>query len=137
MNPAVVIEIPDALADRYKGCGIALAAIRNGTIVGLVYVRDILPDPDDSPTAWERDPHVANDIDSIWTASLIVGDGPDDMYDICVVGEPGRIGPTPYDVTGSRDGEAVTFAAATASSWDEACRLAEIEARRASIRPVE
>lgn len=88
-------------------------------------------------TAWERDPHVTDDTDSIWTASLIVGDGSDDLYDMLVIGEPDRIGPTPYDVTGSRDGEAMTFAAATASSWDEACRLAEIEARRASIRAVE
>ncbi len=86
---------------------------------------------------WERDPHIADGIDSIWTAFLVVGDGPDDMFDMLVIGEPDRVGPTPFDVTGSRDGLAVTFAADTASSWDEACRLAEIEARRASIRPVE
>ncbi|CAN7178571.1 hypothetical protein [Rhizobium sp. LjRoot258] len=49
MTPAIVIKIPDVLADRYKGCGTALAAIKDETIVDLVYIRDILPDADDSP----------------------------------------------------------------------------------------
>lgn len=49
MNPTVVIKIPDALADRYKGYGAALAAIKDETIVDLVYIRDILPYADESP----------------------------------------------------------------------------------------
>jgi hypothetical protein len=85
---------------------------------------------------WERDHTIASDTQSIWTNLLIVGGGPDDSYDMCVLGEPGRFGPTPYDVTGTREGTAVMFASGCASSWDEACRLAEIMARRASIKSV-
>jgi len=84
---------------------------------------------------WERDGTVAEDTISTWTNIFIVGD--EDSYDMLVIGEPGRIGPTQYSVTGTRDGIGVTFAERTASSWDEACRLVEIEARRASIRAVE
>lgn len=54
MNPTVVIKIPDALADRYKGCGTAVAAIKDETIVDLVYIRDILPDADESPESLFR-----------------------------------------------------------------------------------
>lgn len=86
---------------------------------------------------WERDSEVAKDTESTWTNIFVAGDGPDDGYDMLVVGEPGRVGPTMYSVTGTRDMRGVTFAERTASSWDEACRLAEIEARRASIRAVE
>lgn len=86
---------------------------------------------------WERDTEVADNTESTWTSALIVGDGPEDMYDILVIGEPGRVGPTHYSVTGTRNMDGVTFAEGWASSWDEACRLAEIEARRASIRAVE
>lgn len=49
MTPAIVMEIPPTLADRYKGRGLALAAINEETIVDLVYIRDILPNPDDDP----------------------------------------------------------------------------------------
>ncbi|MFB2567280.1 hypothetical protein [Rhizobium sp. IMFF44] len=82
---------------------------------------------------WERDPHVAKGIVSTWTNALIVGEGPEDFYDMCVVGDP-DCGRAVFDVTGRRDGKPVTFAKGRASSWDEACRLAVIEARRASIR---
>ena len=42
-----VIKIPDALAHQYKEFGKALAAIKDGTIVDLVYIRDILPEADE------------------------------------------------------------------------------------------
>jgi hypothetical protein len=86
---------------------------------------------------WERDPYVADDTDSTWTSALIVGDRPDDMYDMLIVGEPDSVGPALYSVTGTRNMTGVTFARDTADSWEEARRLAEIEARRASIRLVE
>ncbi|KAB0459787.1 hypothetical protein [Agrobacterium radiobacter] len=86
---------------------------------------------------WERDDTVAGDTNGAWTNLLIVGDGEEDTYDILVLGAPGRIGPTHYSVTGTRNRTGVTFAEGHASSWDEACRLAIIQARRASIRPVE
>lgn len=86
---------------------------------------------------WERDDTVANDTKSTWTSALVVGDAPDDMYDMLIVGEPGRRGPTLYSVSGSRDGKGVTFAEGPASSWEEARRLVLIEARRASIRLAE
>lgn len=85
---------------------------------------------------WERDDTVADDT-STWTNLLIVGDGEEDTYDMLVIGEPGRTGPTHYSVTGTRNRTGVTFAEGTAASWDEACHLAKVEARRASIRPVE
>ncbi|MXN44085.1 hypothetical protein GR138_02720 [Shinella kummerowiae] len=85
---------------------------------------------------WERDDTVADDTHSTWTNLLVVGDGEEDTYDMLVIGEPGRTGPTHYSVTGTRAGTGVTFAEGWASSWGEACRLAEIEARRASIRLV-
>ncbi|MDP9559935.1 UNVERIFIED_ORG: hypothetical protein J2740_001105 [Rhizobium nepotum] len=85
---------------------------------------------------WERDDTVADDTNT-WTNLLIVGDGEEDTYDMLVIGEPGRTGPTHYSVTGTRNRTGVTFADGWASSWDEACRLAVIAARRAAIRPVE
>jgi hypothetical protein len=54
MTPAIVMEIPATLADRYKGRGLALAAIKDETIVDLVYIRDILPDADESPESLFR-----------------------------------------------------------------------------------
>jgi len=87
---------------------------------------------------WERDDTVAGShTHSTWTNLLIVGDGEEDTYDMLVIGEPGRTGPTHYSVTGTRNRTGVTFVEGHASSWDEACRLATIQARRASIRPVE
>jgi hypothetical protein len=84
---------------------------------------------------WERDPYIAKGIADTWTNALIVGDGPEDFYDMCVVGDPDH-GRAVYDVTGRRHGRTMTFAKGPASSWDEACRLAVIEARRASIKLV-
>ena len=86
---------------------------------------------------WRRDDTVAECTVSTWTNYLLTGDHAEDGYDILVIGEPGRIGPTHFSVTGTRIMSGVTFAEGQASSWDEACRLAEIEARRASIRIVE
>lgn len=48
------MNIPDTLADLYKGCGTALAAVEGGTIVDLVYLRDILPDANDGPESLVR-----------------------------------------------------------------------------------
>lgn len=38
-----VFKIPETLAAQYKGCGWALAAVRDGEVVELIYLRDILP----------------------------------------------------------------------------------------------
>lgn len=38
-----VFKIPAALASQYKGSGWALAAIRDGAVVEIIYLRDILP----------------------------------------------------------------------------------------------
>ncbi|MCQ1770368.1 hypothetical protein NOI24_03590 [Neorhizobium galegae] len=86
---------------------------------------------------WERDTEVAKDTESTWTNFFIAGDGPEDEYDICVIGEPDTEFPAHFDVTGIRNGESVIFAEGRASSFEDACHLAEIEARRASIRPVD
>lgn len=54
-----VFKIPDALEDKYHGCGIALASVTGGVIVNLVYLRDALEDfsgeQDDLPTALTDD----------------------------------------------------------------------------------
>lgn len=86
---------------------------------------------------WERDDTVADDTQSTWTNIFVIGNGAEDTYDMLVIGEPDRTGPTHYSVTGTRNRTGVTFAEGTASSWDEACHLAKVAARRASIRPVE
>lgn len=44
---ATVFKIGDALADKYRGAGHALAAVTGGQVVGLVYVRDVLPNYDE------------------------------------------------------------------------------------------
>ena len=41
-----VYPIPDDLAAAYKGSGHALAAIKDGGPVDLIYMRDLLPDFD-------------------------------------------------------------------------------------------
>lgn len=43
-----VFKIGEELADKYHGAGHALAAVTGGQVVGLVYVRDVLPDYDES-----------------------------------------------------------------------------------------
>lgn len=43
-KPMNVFKIPDTLADKYNGAGHALAATVNGQLVGLVYLRDVLPE---------------------------------------------------------------------------------------------
>lgn len=45
-KPMNIFKIPDALADKYHGAGHALAATVNGQVVGLVYLRDALPELD-------------------------------------------------------------------------------------------
>ena len=39
-----VFKVPGSLADKYHGAGLALAAIVQGQLVGLVYITDVLPD---------------------------------------------------------------------------------------------
>ncbi|MGF9565584.1 hypothetical protein AAIH70_18910 [Neorhizobium sp. BT27B] len=56
-----VSKIPDALAHQYKESGKALAAFKDDTVVGLVYIRDILPDaeePAESLLPLWSNPHV-------------------------------------------------------------------------------
>lgn len=45
--------VPDQLADAYKGSGHALAAVKDGLLIDLLYLRDLLPDfqPDDTKSA--------------------------------------------------------------------------------------
>ena len=42
-----VFKIGDTLASKYNGAGIALGAVTGGELVGLVYLRDALPDFDE------------------------------------------------------------------------------------------
>ena len=42
-----VFKIGDALAEKYRGAGHALAAVTGGQVVDLRYLRDSLPDYDD------------------------------------------------------------------------------------------
>lgn len=42
-----IFKIPDAIADKYDGCGYAMASVTGGQIVNLIYLRDILPEFDD------------------------------------------------------------------------------------------
>lgn len=46
-------SIPDQLAAAYKGSGHALAAVKDGRLLDLLYMRDLLPDfePEDVETA--------------------------------------------------------------------------------------
>ena len=45
-KPMNIFKIPDALANKYHGAGHALAATVKGQVVGLVYLRDALPELD-------------------------------------------------------------------------------------------
>jgi hypothetical protein len=49
----MTLPIPDDLAGAYKGSGHALAAIHDGVIRDLLYLRDLIPDfgPEDVETA--------------------------------------------------------------------------------------
>lgn len=85
---------------------------------------------------WERDPDMCDDSDSIWTAAFVTGGGAEDLYDMCVVGEPDHNGPASWDVTGVRDGVTVIFGSGEAASFEAACHSAAIAARRASMRVV-
>jgi len=52
--------IPDELAGAYKGCGHALAAVNNGCLIDLLYLRDLLPDFDpERPEAFIGDYRLA------------------------------------------------------------------------------
>lgn len=42
----MTLPIPDELESAYKGSGHALAAVRDGRIADLLYLRDLLPDFD-------------------------------------------------------------------------------------------
>lgn len=50
MTQAQVFPIPESLADKYHGAGHALAAVTGGQGVGLIYLRDSLPDYADGST---------------------------------------------------------------------------------------
>lgn len=39
-----VVPVPDELAAAYKGSGHALAAVKDGHLIDLLYLRDLLPD---------------------------------------------------------------------------------------------
>jgi len=43
----LVLNIPDSLAEKYSGSGYALAASKNGKLVDLIYLYDVLPDFDE------------------------------------------------------------------------------------------
>lgn len=42
----MVLDVPEALAGAYHGSGHALAAHRDGVLLDLIYLRDVLPDFD-------------------------------------------------------------------------------------------
>lgn len=46
-----VYPIPDSLAHHYKGSDIALAAIAEGDVAALIYIRDLVPDFGDTVSA--------------------------------------------------------------------------------------
>jgi hypothetical protein len=48
-----VFPIPDELAAAYKGSGHALAAVKDGRLIDLLYLRDLLPgfEPEGAETA--------------------------------------------------------------------------------------
>ena len=48
MKQANVFKIPDALADKYHGCGYVFAAVTGGQITDLVYLNSVIPDLDES-----------------------------------------------------------------------------------------
>ena len=49
------IATEGSVADKYHGCGHAIAAVANGRVVDFVYVGDVLPDYDDEdPGALEN-----------------------------------------------------------------------------------
>lgn len=54
----VVWNVPDSLADKYRGAGLAMAAVCGGQMVDLVYLEDAIPgfdqDAYDSPEAAVR-----------------------------------------------------------------------------------
>lgn len=50
-----VYKIPDALANKYRGAGYALAVTLDGQLIDIVYLSDILPDFDGSPTGFTDD----------------------------------------------------------------------------------
>jgi len=55
-----VYSIPPALDAAYRGAGHALAAIKGGVLVDLIYLRDLLPDFDpDAPAAHISDHRLA------------------------------------------------------------------------------
>lgn len=39
-----VFKVPDTLASKYHGAGLALAATRNGVLINIAYLEDVLPD---------------------------------------------------------------------------------------------
>jgi hypothetical protein len=41
-----VFKVPESLAEKYHGCGHALAATADGELIDIVYLVDILPDFD-------------------------------------------------------------------------------------------
>lgn len=43
-----VFKVGDSLAEKYNGAGHALAAVTGGQVVDLRYLRDVLPDYDES-----------------------------------------------------------------------------------------
>lgn len=83
---------------------------------------------------FELDPHVAADLDCAWTAEIRTADGR--LVEMCVIGDPEDDGPSSWDVTGVRNGQAVVFASGQAASFAEACEQAIKHGRRAAIAAV-
>lgn len=49
-----IFKIEGPVADKYHGCGQALAAVTGGKIVDLVYLRDVIEDVDEESEASVR-----------------------------------------------------------------------------------
>lgn len=82
---------------------------------------------------WERDTNVA---EHAWTNYFMAGDGPEDDYDMVVIGEPNQQAPASCEVRGIRDGEDVVIFFRVEDDFETACATAEVQARRAAIRIV-
>ncbi|MCX8996256.1 hypothetical protein NOF55_16450 [Rhizobiaceae bacterium BDR2-2] len=85
---------------------------------------------------WEIDPDIAPDVDSIWTNYLKGRDSKDGDIEMVVTGKVGNKPPFSCEVLAMRDGKQVVIWKSIEDDFETACRTAEIEARRASIKIV-
>lgn len=83
---------------------------------------------------WEPEPSIQLGTECAWTAAMVLhgGSANDQVYEMSVLGRPE--GPATWDVTGPQSGDYLVIAKGDAPSFDEACRAAEMSARRILFR---